>query len=243
MAVLINASTSSGLQLTPDTSGAIAFQNNGSSAATIDSSGNVGIGTSNPAGYKVRVVGTSGTPQFRAGTDATAYWEVNGFDGAGVYLAAAGSTATSAVVGSQTNIPLSFFTNNVERARIDTSGNVLVTNAARLGYGTGAGGTVTQATSKSTAVTLNKPTGQITMSTAALGAGATVGFTLNNTLIAITDTIILSFTGASTTNSLAYNIWAAMGSGTASISVKNVSAGSLSEALVINFAVIKGATA
>jgi len=55
--------------------------------------------------------------------------------------------------------PIVFYTNGAnERLRIDSSGNVLVTNPALLGYGTGAGGTVTQgATSgKLTAVTLNK---------------------------------------------------------------------------------------
>ena len=65
---------------------------------------------------------------------------------------------------------------NVERLRITSGGNVLVTSPAGLGYGPGAGGTVTQATSKSTAVTLNKPSGQITMHNGSLGAGASAMF-------------------------------------------------------------------
>jgi hypothetical protein len=47
-----------------------------------------------------------------------------------------------------------------------------------IGYATGAGGTVTQATSKSTAVTLNTVTGAITMNNAALAAATIVSFTL-----------------------------------------------------------------
>ena len=43
-----------------------------------------------------------------------------------------------------------------EKFRIDNAGNVLVTSSGGLGYGTGSGGTVTQATSRTTGVTLNK---------------------------------------------------------------------------------------
>lgn len=145
--------------------------------------------------------------------------------------------------GTGTYLPMTFYTGGSERMRIDTGGNVLVTNPAGLGYGTGAGGTVTQATSKSTAVTLNKPTGQITMNNAALAAGTTVLFALSNSLI--TDNDIITVVGATPAfNYNNYQIYAVQCySGTAVIAVKNVSAGSLSEAIKINFAIIKGANA
>ena len=111
-----------------------------------------------------------------------------------------------------------------------------------LGYGVGAGGTVTQSTSKSTAVTLNKPCGQITMNNAALAAGAEVFFTVNNTLIGLPDSVLISPLWA-TVSPLNYQCRLTyVGGGTFGIAVKNISAGSLSEALVINFAIIKGAT-
>ena len=122
---------------------------------------------------------------------------------------------------------------------LNVSGNVLVTGSGGLGYGVGSGGTVTQATSKATGVTLNKPSGQITMNNAALGAGASVIFTLNTTAIAGTaDLVIVNTPGATGYRVEALNPFV----GTVGIRVTNVSGGSLSDALAINFAVIKGAT-
>ena len=132
-----------------------------------------------------------------------------------------------------------------ERMRIDSSGNVLVTNSGGgLGYGTGAGGTVTQATSKGTAVTLNKPCGQITMHNAALAAGASVYFSLVNSIIGSADTLAVHpvfFTGTAGSE---YEAWVSyLVVGQAVIGVRNNTAGSRSDPLILNFAVIKGATA
>lgn len=144
--------------------------------------------------------------------------------------------------GTGAYLPMTFHTGGAERLRIDAAGGVLVTNAAGgLGYGTGSGGTVTQATNKATAVTLNKPCGQITTHNAALAAGDYVGFSLFNSLISPTDTVILTPTYAS--NGHAYSIRASVASGAVSIIIENSGAISLTDALVINFAVIKGSTA
>jgi hypothetical protein len=48
MAVTINADTSNGLVMTPDTSGEIKLQSAGTDTVTVNTSGNVGIGTSSP---------------------------------------------------------------------------------------------------------------------------------------------------------------------------------------------------
>lgn len=114
-----------------------------------------------------------------------------------------------------------------------------------FGFGTGAGGTVTQATSKSTSVTLNTMSGTITMNNASLAAGATVSFGLNNTFIQNTDLVLVNLIQIGGTYDAAnYQIWAAPGSGNnvALIYVKNISGGSLSDALQINFGVIKSVT-
>lgn len=109
-----------------------------------------------------------------------------------------------------------------------------------VGYSTGAGGTVTQATNKSTGVTLSKVTGQITMNNAALAAGAIVSFVLTNTAIAAGDILALNHVSAGTPG--AYTLNARCAAGSATIDVQNNTAGSLSEAIVIGFVLIKGAT-
>lgn len=119
----------------------------------------------------------------------------------------------------------------------DISGADTLLSSGQLGYTAAAQGTVTQATSKSTAVTLNKSAGQITMNNASLGATTNVTFTLNNSYISANDILILNVSGGATSG--AYNCWVSgLGAGTASITVRNITAGALSEAVVVNFALI-----
>ena len=114
-------------------------------------------------------------------------------------------------------------------------------NTDKAGYITGEGGTVTQGTSKSTAVTLSKKCGQITMHNASLAAATTVSFTLTNTTIVATDLLVLNHVNGGTAGSYLLN--AQCGSGSATINVRNITAGALAEAIVIGFAVVKVVTA
>ena len=122
---------------------------------------------------------------------------------------------------------------------VDTNFTDLRDNKA--GYVTGDGGAVTQSTSKSTGVTLSKKCGQITLNGAALAADTTVSFTLTNTTVAATDIIVLNHVSGGTAGSYLRNAQAAAGS--ASINVRNITSGSLSEAIVIGFAVVKAVIA
>ena len=119
------------------------------------------------------------------------------------------------------------------------------TNGTRFtlpfGYGSGAGGTVTQATNKSTGVTLNTRCGQITMNNANLATGTAVTFTLTNSQIAATDILLMNHVSGGTLGN--YSFVARCAAGSATISVRNVSGGDLAEAVVIGFAVIKATTA
>jgi hypothetical protein len=193
----------------------------------IDSSGNVGIGTNSPS---QRLQVGDGTADTRASFRPNNAFAIGVANGSGFAGWIGGSGTTDVMV----------FTNSggTERMRIDSSGNVLVTSAAGLGYGTGSGGTVTQATSRTTGVTLSKPTGAITMFSAA-GSVVAATFTVTNTLVAATDTIILN--QKSGTN-LYVLLVTAVAAGSFNITFYTTG-GVATDAPVINFALIKGVTA
>jgi hypothetical protein len=107
-----------------------------------------------------------------------------------------------------------------------------------IGYSAAAQGTVTQATSKSTAVTLDKSAGRITMNNASLATATNATFTLNNSIIGANDAVILTISGGQATAG-SYNVFAnSLTAGSVSITLRNISGGTLSEAVVINFAII-----
>jgi 1-aminocyclopropane-1-carboxylate deaminase/D-cysteine desulfhydrase-like pyridoxal-dependent ACC family enzyme len=89
------------------------------------------------------------------------------------------------------------------------------------------GGTVTQATNKSTGVTLNTESGQITMNNAALAAAA--------------DCVVVNHGSGGTAGSYLVGV-STIAAGSFKVTVTNASAGSLSEAIVINFVALKGAS-
>lgn len=117
-----------------------------------------------------------------------------------------------------------------------------------VGYATGAGGTVTQITNRSTGVTINTLCGKIQTDTTSLAAGASAEFTVTNSTVAIGDVVVVSQrSGSSTVDGVA---------GTLIVEVVTVAAGSFiislnnnssttaeTGAVVINFAVIKAVTA
>lgn len=110
----------------------------------------------------------------------------------------------------------------------------------QLGYTAAAQGAVTQLTDKSTGVILNKSMGRITMNNAALAGGAAATFTLTNNLISSNDTIIVNVSGGGTAGAYTTYI-SSMTTGSAVITLRNMTGGSLSEAVIINYSVVHGA--
>jgi len=120
----------------------------------------------------------------------------------------------------------------------DINGADVIYSDRELGYTANAQGTVTQLTDKSTAVTLNKSAGRITMNAASLATATNATFTLNNSFISANDTVVLTISGGQATPG-SYNVFAnSLGAGTVSITLRNISGGTLSEAVIINFAII-----
>jgi len=111
-----------------------------------------------------------------------------------------------------------------------------------IGYVSGSGGAVTQLTSKSTAVTINTPSGQITTHNSGLIGGAYATFTVNNTTIDATDVIVLTG-GANASNyrlDVSYRTTDRF-----DVRITNITGGasSLTEAIVFSFAAFKAAIA
>lgn len=113
--------------------------------------------------------------------------------------------------------------------------------SAGIGYATGAGGAVTQITSKATGVTLATRTGAITLNNAALGAGAEATFTVACTGVLAGDVGIANHVSAGTSGAYMAAISNVVAATSFDITVSNLSAGSLSEAIVIGYALFRGA--
>ena len=169
---------------------------------------------------------------------------------------AAGSMLINLLVGGAARFQVTKAGNVTAAGTLDVTGASTLTgavtfkNAARsdsatagVGYATGAGGVVTQLTSKATGVTLNKICGTITMDAATLAHQTPVAFTLTNSAIAATDVVAVSVKSGGTAG--AYLVSAgAVAAGSCSITLFNCqTAGNLSEAVVLSFAVIKAVAA
>jgi len=119
----------------------------------------------------------------------------------------------------------------------DLNRPLLGSGQAAVGYGTGAGGTVTQITSRTTGVTVNAYSGAITLVSAA-GTTSWQGFTVTNSRVAATDTIVVN--QKSGTDLYRINV-TAVSAGSFRITFATT-AGTTTEQPVFNFAVIKAVT-
>ena len=134
------------------------------------------------------------------------------------------------------DIPAGFF--------ISTDTNNRIAAAPAIGFSSAAGAAVTQASTsgKATAVTINAKSGVITLNNASMTANATVLFTVTNSAIGPTDVVITgcgSGTGGGAGTAGAYQVHCiSCAPGSAVFRITNVSAGTLSEAVAVNFAVI-----
>jgi len=147
-------------------------------------------------------------------------------------------TLSANITANVSTFPSISSTGNV----LTSAGNVLITGGlGGVGYTNGAGGAVVQTGNKGGGVGLNKQSGEITMQNTNLAADTIVSFVLTNTTIGANDLLVLQHQSGGTLGAYTFN--ASCAAGSATIYVRNNTAGTLGEALVIRYAVIKGAVA
>lgn len=121
------------------------------------------------------------------------------------------------------------------------SGAITSSGTGGVGYATGAGGTVSQATDRTTGVTLNKITGTVTTQATSLAAGAVVTHTVTNSTVAATDVVVLTKVSGDADTHAWVN---AVGAGSFNVTLHNTHAsGADTTAFVYQFAVIKSVAA
>jgi hypothetical protein len=139
------------------------------------------------------------------------------------------------VLGTPASGNISNCTGSPTLTSLTATGTIVSNGTAGVGYGAGAGGAVTQITSRTTGVTLNKTTGSITLVSAA-GSATAATFTVTNSTVAATDVIILNQKSGTDLYDLMVT---AVAAGSFNITFRTTG-GVTTETPVFNFAVIKG---
>jgi len=128
---------------------------------------------------------------------------------------------------------------SVSTAGIAGSGFLASSATIGSGYATGAGGTVTQATNRTTSVTLNTVCGAITTNNTSLAALASATFSVLNSTVVATDTVVVSIKSGAVNEKTIVKV-SNVNAGNFTITVYNADAVTAETgAIVINFAVIK----
>lgn len=196
----------------------------------------LGLGTiATQAANNVSITGgaISGVTFTPASVEATTFTTSNATTGLTL------TNNTLSADGTDTNINIS----------IVPKGTGALLSSGKIGYSSGTGGAVTQLTSRTTGVTLNKITGEITLFAGSIGGHDADEFTLTNSTIEANDVIMLCIkSGAAAGTRKYYQLHAVeVSAGSCVISVGNIDNATIpttgTDSPVIQFVVLKGAVA
>jgi hypothetical protein len=153
-------------------------------------------------------------------------------------------TTGNGVSGTVSSGAFSFSLGAITPSSATATGGILSSGAtAGVGYATGAGGTVTQSTNRTTGVTLNTVCGQITCNSTSLAANANATFTVTDSAVVAGDTVTVNMASYSTGLPMCW-VQSVNGSGGSfQITVRNMHASTAdTTADKINFTVHKSVT-
>lgn len=230
--------------LSVDAYGRITTISSGASVGTVTS---VGV----TPGFGIQVTGSPVTTSGNITILNTGVTRLNA--GSGIFLSGSNGNitiATTVGAGTVTSVGITSSSLAISGSPVTTEGtitvnlpttiavgNVTANSTGGIGYATGAGGTAVQGTSRTTGVNINKPTGSITLVSAA-GSSSYTSFTVTNSTVAATDTIIVN-QKSGTDKYLIFVTNIAAGSFQITFATTG---GTTTEQPVFNFAVIKGVT-
>jgi len=222
---------------TLDTNGNLVLAPNGTgsvSAAKVDITGGTITGITNLVATGGTISGVTFTGSFTGLTLIESATLATSAAAAGCNL----NGSTLAADGTDTNININ----------ITPKGTGQTLSSGKMGYPTGTGGTVTQVTSRTTGVTLNKITGEIVLFAVGIAGHEADEFVLTNSTIEANDVIMLCIKngGSLAAGTRKYYVTQVntVAAGSCTISVGNLDNGAItSESPTLQFVVLKGAVA
>lgn len=222
---------------TLDTNGNLVLAPNGTgsvSAAKVDITGGTITGITNLVATGGTISGVTFTGSFTGLTLLESTTLATSAAAAGCNL----NGSTLAADGTDTNININ----------ITPKGTGQTLSSGKMGYPTGTGGTVTQTTSRTTGVTLNKITGEIVLFAVGIAGHEADEFVLTNSTIEANDVVMLCIKngGSLAAGTRKYYVTQVntVAAGSCTISVGNIDNGAItSESPTLQFVVLKGAVA
>lgn len=255
--IVASSGTNENLKIDAKGSGTVAINTTGTGAITLGAAtGVTGAATVTSTSASALAIGANGATNPVLKVNANTASVATGLEVVGA-AAASGVALKTISSGTNENLTIDAKGSGTITLGGTSTGNVVSTRAlvasstiagansilsshatAGVGYATGAGGAVTQATSRTTGVTVNKAAGAITLVSAA-GSTTPASFTVTNSAVAATDVVVLSQKSGTDKYDLSVS---AVGAGSFEITF-NTKSGTTTEQPVINFAVIKAVAA